>query len=237
MIETFVALLFAHVMADYVFQSGWMVARKRNPMVLLLHLFIVLALSLAVTGHLDTKAVWAVALAHGAIDAVKTWGFRDTLAAHLADQALHLVTIAGAAAYVPDLWSTGQWAAAPTWVPHLMTVLAGMLVATRTGGFAVGKLMAPLESEIEDSGLTNGGLLIGLLERGLIFIFILSDQAASVAFLIAAKSLYSFGSKNKHAQYVIIGTLASFGWAILAAQATVTLLNLLPPLEIGARIP
>lgn len=42
MIETFAALLFAHVLADFVFQTNWITDNKRRPQVLLLHALIVL---------------------------------------------------------------------------------------------------------------------------------------------------------------------------------------------------
>ncbi|WP_135504749.1 DUF3307 domain-containing protein [Roseovarius aestuariivivens] len=239
MIETFLALLFAHVLADYVFQPGWMVARKRNPLVLLLHSALVLALSQAATGHVMAEPVVFLALAHGAIDAVKTWGFRDTLATHLVDQAAHLVVLAAIAAHAPNLWSTGSWADLSAWLPHLMVLASGALLATRAGGFAMEKLMAPLAESFTSDGLPRGGMLIGQLERGLIFLLILFGQTTSVGFLIAAKSIMRFeaSKEQKAAEYVIIGTLASFGWAILAGQATVALFDLLPPLEITSGIP
>ncbi|NMC17658.1 MAG: hypothetical protein GYA38_04580 [Chloroflexi bacterium] len=70
------------------------------------------------------------------------------------------------------------------------------------------------------SGLKEGGRYIGYLERLLIFVFILSGQFAGVGFLITAKSILRFGelkdSENrKQAEYIIIGTFASFLYAIL----------------------
>jgi hypothetical protein len=61
-----------------------------------------------------------------------------------------------------------------------------------------------------------------------------------VGFLVAAKSILRFGTATRDqrtAEYVIIGTLASFGWAILASYATLALINLLPPLEIARILP
>ena len=39
--ETFAALLFAHVLADFIFQTNWMVAHKRRLPVMLAHVGIV----------------------------------------------------------------------------------------------------------------------------------------------------------------------------------------------------
>ena len=69
----------------------------------------------------------------------------------------------------------------------------------------------------------------------MIFILILTGQAQGIGFLIAAKSVLRFGAVKQEArlsEYVIIGTLASFGWAIVAASATIALMNTLPPLGI-----
>ena len=77
--------------------------------------------------------------------------------------------------------------------------------------------------------------MIGLLERGLIFALVLLGQPEGVGLLIAAKSILRFGAvKDDRAlsEYVIIGTLASFGWALVAAYATVAALTALPPLGI-----
>ena len=84
------------------------------------------------------------------------------------------------------------------------------------------------------------GRQIGLLERGLIFALILGGQPLGVGFLIAAKSVLRFGTASRDqrsAEYVIIGTLASFGWAIVAVQLTLLLLAHLPRLEIAPPLP
>ena len=90
-------------------------------------------------------------------------------------------------------------------------------------------------SDASPHGLPNGGRAIGHLERGLIFLLILSDLAAGIGFLIAAKSVLRFGSVGDDralSEYVIIGTLASFGWAIVTSTGTVALLSFLTPLGI-----
>ena len=52
MIETITALLFAHVLADFVFQPNWMNARKKDPGILLLHIFVVMGTALFALGQL-----------------------------------------------------------------------------------------------------------------------------------------------------------------------------------------
>lgn len=63
MVETFIALLFAHTLADFVFQTNWMVVNKRNPLALGLHVVIVYATAVAATGSVH-PALLALALIH-----------------------------------------------------------------------------------------------------------------------------------------------------------------------------
>ena len=100
--------------------------------------------------------------------------------------------------------------------------------------------MAPYTGSVLTEGLQDGGRLIGLLERGLIYLLLLAGQHAAIGFLIAAKSVMRFETASKEqkaAEYVIIGTLASFGWAIAVTLAVLALLGALPPLEITAGQP
>ena len=93
MTETFAALLFAHVLADFLFQTNWMVANKRQVLPLAAHVGVVLVTAIAATGTLH-PALFALALAHLGIDLVKTHAGVKGLAPFLLDQAAHLATLA-----------------------------------------------------------------------------------------------------------------------------------------------
>ena len=63
-------------------------------------------------------------------------------------------------------------------------------------------------------------MMIGYLERTLVLIFILQGQWAAIGFLVTAKSVFRFsdlkiGQDRKLTEYILIGTLLSFGIAIL----------------------
>ncbi len=234
MIETFIALLLGHVLGDFVVQTRAMVENKTRARMFLLHGVMVLIMTMAATGQIARWELLALAAAHMAIDAVKTYLAPHNIAAFLADQGAHLITLIATATLVPDLWATGLWVALPDAFIALMALLTGAIIATRAGGFAVGLLMAPMAEQIDANGLPSGGKLIGLLERGLIYVMILAGQPAGIGFLIAAKSVLRFEatSDEKKAEYVIIGTLASFGWAMITAYATLWALAALRPLAI-----
>ena len=237
MIETFAALLLAHTLADFLFQTNWMVQNKRHLLPMLAHIAVVLATAIATTGSLHL-VIFVLAAVHMAIDAIKTSYFPNRLGPFLIDQAAHLVSIIAVVLLQPGLWSAGIWADLP-WLASVMVLLAGLTLVTRAGGFAIGILMRPW-AEDTPTGLRNGGRVIGTLERGLIFLLILTGQAAGIGFLIAAKSVLRFGAvkdEGRLSEYVIIGTLASFGWAIVVSAGVVALLKLLPSLGIPDLLP
>lgn len=232
--ETLAALLLAHTLADFVFQTRWMVVNKRQFSGLFAHGGVVLLTLIAATGSLDPALLWLTAL-HMATDALKARA-PGGLGPFMADQAMHLAAVMALALWLPGLFASGLWAGTPA-LPGLMALGAGAILATRAGGFAIGFLMAPFAAKLPPAvtaeSLPGAGRVIGLLERGLIFALILLGQPEGVGLLIAAKSILRFGAvKDDRAlsEYVIIGTLASFAWALLVGYATHALLTALPPL-------
>ena len=232
MIETFVVLLFAHVVGDFVLQTGWMVRDKHRPPVLAAHVGVILACSIVATGSLS-PALFLIALAHAGIDAIKT-GFRLTgLGWFLGDQAAHVVTLALAALVWPGIWAGGLWMRilppeVTVWLPVVALHLAGILLATRAGTFVIATLLVPFRDGAapDASGLPGGGTMIGLLERGLTYLMVATGAPLGVAGLIAAKAILQRGAvaaDRRRADYVLIGTLASFGWALAVAVAILTL--------------
>ena len=233
MFPTLAALFLAHVLADFVLQSDAMVKTKTAALTLLKHGAVVLITAAIATGSLSP---WLLALtaAHLAIDLAKTRAPRN-LWAFLADQAAHAATLVAAAPLIATGW--------PDPAPAVMALTAGAILTTRAGGFAIGLLMQPWTDDIDGNqigGLTGAGRVIGHLERGLIFLLILSGQTQNIGFLIAAKSVLRFGTVSddrKVSEYVIVGTLASVSWAIGATLLTTMLLSHLPTLGIPDLLP
>jgi len=62
----------------------------------------------------------------------------------------------------------------------------------------------------------SAGKLIGIVERLLAFVLVLFGQYSAVGLIIAAKSILRFRN-TKHSEYVLVGTLLSFGIAIFLA--------------------
>lgn len=73
---------------------------------------------------------------------------------------------------------------------------------------------------IDKESLVNAGKWIGVIERFLVLVFVLLGKWEGVGFLLAAKSVFRFGDLKdakdmKLTEYVLIGTLLSFGIAIV----------------------
>ncbi len=246
MIETLIALLFAHIVADFLLQTNWMITHKKNPMVLLLHISIVAVLSYAALGFTGHWVVLAIAGSHLLFDAVKTHWPNTGWRAFLLDQALHVAAILIAATQFPALYGAGVWqdygmlGSPPAWMetlpegwvpalPLLMLLSGGLVLATVVGGYFIGLFMKALD-EAPKEGLPKAGAIIGTLERGLAFLFILSGQPQNIGFLLAAKSVLRFSSAKEDravSEYVIIGTLMSFGWVIAVSMGVLALRELI----------
>lgn len=168
--------------------------------------------------------------------------------AFLMDQAAHLfiiIILAVTITPVSPVAAASANAMSIFWVDlfgkgflKLLIVFSGAILAVKAGGILIGMAVKPFLDEIKNHennvdmetktrsrGLKNGGKVIGQLERSLIFLFILMGQLAGIGFLIAAKSVFRFGEvkdprHRMEAEYIIIGTLMSFGYGMLIAYAT-----------------
>lgn len=251
MLETATALLLGHMLGDFILQTRGMVAGKHRFPVLLGHVAVVVLVTWAALGF--SLSLWPLLLvgaAHLLTDLAKqrhaAWrrareehpGF----AAFAGDQAAHLAVIWLAASLWPEAWARGLWA--NPWLlghlpglarlPEAMALGAGLIATVWAGGYAVRELMAGLRLPTgpdEDTSLPLGGRMIGRLERLMILTLLLAHQPDGIGLLIAAKSILRFSEVSegdrRASEYVIIGTLASFAWAITTAYATSALLGAL----------
>lgn len=240
MAETALFLLAAHLVADFVLQDRWMVANKRRLRVFALHIGIVAVtawLALASFHRAALLAVAVIAGTHALMDWIKLRRLGPGLWSFALDQAVHLSVIATVAAIWPGLWAGGAWGALPAaeqaTVLAIATVLAGLIAAMRAGAVVLREAIRALgwENEATAASLPGAGALIGQLERALILFFMLSAQPTGVALLVGAKAVLRIRNDDRrHSEYVIVGTLLSFGWALgVAALAQAALARWAPP--------
>lgn len=91
-------------------------------------------------------------------------------------------------------------------------------------------IWSPLTEKDGEKTLTNAGMYIGIIERILVFVFIVTNHWEAIGFLLAAKSVFHFGdlkrAKDRRlTEYILVGTLLSFGLAILTGMTTLYLLG------------
>ena len=105
--------------------------------------------------------------------------------------------------------------------PILLLFIISILLVTVVSAIVMRLVMSKwilVEDRVEDS-LPNAGKYIGILERLFVFTFIVLDQWQAIGLLIAAKSILRFSDLSrakdrKLTEYVLIGTLLSFGLAM-----------------------
>lgn len=228
MIDTFAFLLLGHALADFVFQSDSIVARKAQPGsragALLQHGLILFAChsvaALPIASEEAAIAIAAVVAVHVFLDWAKSVAdqrWHRPLLFFLLDQALHIVTLAGAALFLSSdasLWlalsdATTQWLAV------LALYASAWILVWRGGEFFMAMLLAACKLDTSDAagGSTdpNLGRLIGVLERLLVVTMVLEHAWAGIGLLVAAKSVARFKELDdrRFSEYYLVGTLGS----------------------------
>lgn len=234
-----VTLILAHLIGDFLLQTSWLAKKKKkSTWIMLLH-----SLINAVTVYLllANWMLWLLPLvifiSHFLIDFGKSRFKKDTLGTFLLDQVLHFAVMGMLIAFylLPKVVTPYWFRVFPNIAQPVITILTAFIFLTFVGGLLIGYFVHPFQDQIREyykkakkdpvEGLANGGKMIGWLERLLIFVFVLAGQYAGVGFLITAKSVFRFGelkeSENrKEAEYIIIGTFASFLYAIVVSLLT-----------------
>lgn len=236
----FIQLLLAHLLGDFVLQpSKWVAQKERNKYKsakLYLHALIHFVLILLVTMDWHYwKPAAIVASAHLLIDVAKLQltNTKNKKWLFVIDQILHIAVI------VATVW----WIEHPAvflsenFLNNALIMVTGAVFLTTPSSVIIKMILskwAPATEiktdVIETKSLQHAGMMIGYLERLIVFIFLLNGQWAAVGFLVTAKSVFRFsdlkvGQDRKLTEYILIGTLLSFGIAILVALAVKKILE------------
>jgi hypothetical protein len=241
--ETFLVLLTAHLLGDFLFQNDWMVkARDKAAGCLLLHASVITLSTIVIAAYVERWSAvllyfWIFA-AHYLIDLSKNlllrikWigrlNAKNEAWMFLADQVGHIVTLAVLACLFAGTAAQSLWLKLwPDAYFSGLTFVSGLVACVFAGGILISKVTRPLVDQLTvNDGLKHGGRYIGQLERVLTFFFMLTGQTSAIGFLFAAKSILRFGEikdaeNRKQAEYIIIGTFMSFGWALVIAYLTI----------------
>lgn len=229
----FVRLILAHLIGDFVLQSkSWVNEKEKlgfRSLKIYLHGFIHGVLVLLVLWNLSYWALaLVIAIIHVVIDLMKQHFQKENSKSRwfLIDQSLHLVSIfmLWLLFFSPNLSLTSFFENNLFWV-----YLTAILFLTVACGIAIQLILENWTSYINFSkaeSLPNAGKYIGILERLLVFTFVVLGHWEAIAFLVAAKSVFRFGDlkdsgNRKLTEYILIGTLLSFGIAIVTGMIVV----------------
>jgi len=241
--------LLAHLLGDFPLQSSRLRRAKCKGRVGayfghgVVHLLVLVLCVGVFTGSiwLTTLRFWIVSLiyvaAHLAIDRTKQGlvnriGFANSASIFLADQLLHLGTIAGLAWLVScpswmSVKSQFTWTAATG--DRVLEAGIVYVAVVFAGGYAIRYLTRNLAAGIERPGETeeqvkNAGMYIGWLERFLVMTAILVQSPSMVGLILTGKSIARFPElKERFAEYFLIGTLLSIGLAVIGGLLLVKL--------------
>lgn len=219
--STFAALYLAHVIADYLLQTRWMVENKDRAPAIGLHIGVVLAMMPVVTLHLSWWFV-ALALAHLVIDLTKTHVLGGGLLAYFADQALHIVSILGVVALTPGLWAESPLSNID-WLARFYLILAVFVFAARGGQYAVAIWLAT------DPEADGRGVRIGWAERTALSVAVAAGVPWAMPAVLAAKAAQVAvawpGRDARGQRRLLQGACLSMSWGLACAA---TLWAILP---------
>ncbi len=231
----FLKLLLAHLIADFILQpSKWVTEKERllhKSRKLYLHLFVhffCIAIILWDVTLLPMAA--GITLVHGIIDYLKLkYQKNNRRTAFFLDQFAHIATLL----FAVWLWQNDSFGGLSfSWRNYYLPIVTAMVWLTIPCSIVIRTIISSWSSQIqfrstdiETKSLQNAGKIIGILERLLVFIFIMVNHWEAVGFLITAKSVFRFSDlklaqDRKLTEYILIGTLLSFGMAIVTAIVT-----------------
>jgi len=225
-----IKFLTAHILGDFFLQPDEWVAEKELKKLrsAKLYIHVVIHIALIFLLFFDTN-IWLQALligaAHFVVDACKLLfqTSKNRRAWFFIDQLLHVLVILG-------IWlafnGNRKIDLQVLQDEKVWVYVFGALFLTSPAAIVIKVAIARFIPSKSSISLHNAGKFIGILERLLIYLFIVTQHFEAVGFLLAAKSIFRFGdlkegNELKLTEYVLIGTLLSFGIAIITALAVI----------------
>ena len=226
MVKLLILQIIAHVVSDYYFQTDASSREKNENGFKSKFLFkhAVVTFFCAWILSFDIYFVFCalgIAILHYIIDGLKK-NLNTSRYSFFIDQILHLVVIfvfVWLSKYYLEqklVWNI------PITVKWLVIVLGYLICIKPANIFIRETLVAGNIESISDTSteLKNAGKLIGILERLLVLTFVIIGKLEVVGFLIAAKSILRYKDTNTiKTEYVLIGTMLSFGIAMMIGLA------------------
>lgn len=234
----FLKFLLAHILGDFVFQPTKWVKHKEENKIKSIKLYFhvgIHALLLLIILQFNLDEYWLgfliIIIAHYLIDISKIYLQKKETKRiwFLIDQVLHLLTL------VLVTWLYSSISIENLITDKTLLLFVFMLLTSFVSAIVIKIIITqwnPESKKENDDSLAKAGRYIGILERLFVFTFVITNHWEAIGFLLAAKSVFRFGdltsSKDrKLTEYILIGTLLSFGLAIFLGILYLYTLNLL----------
>jgi len=220
-------LILAHLIGDFLLQPKKWVREKENNKLhsVYFYIHILLHATLLVLILQNLTLYWPViafiTLTHAIIDVVKlTRKNQSSPQWFFIDQFLHITVILLAWHYVQN----GTKFPEISITLNLIAIITGFVFLTNPAAIMIKTALIPWQPNEKQPGYNNAGKFIGICERIMIYIFVISAQWQAIGFLLAAKSVFRFKDIQKEnefrmTEYILLGTLLSFSTAILIGLA------------------
>ena len=222
MVKLLILQIIAHILSDYFFQTDASAKEKNEngfkSQFLLKHAFITFICSWLLS--FDVNFVFcalAISILHFIIDGLKK-SLNTSRFSFFIDQILHLAIISLFVWVFDQYFESNLIWNIPIDIKWLAIILGYLICVKPANIFIRETLVAGKIESISDTSaeLKNAGKLIGILERILVLTFVIIGKLEVVGFLIAAKSILRYKDTNTiKTEYVLIGTMLSFGIAMM----------------------
>ena len=223
----FLKLLLTHILGDFVFQPEKWVKDKEEKKVKSVKLYFhigIHSILLLLVLQLKLQEYWLafllVIISHYGIDLLKLYLQKKKTKRiwFFIDQVLHLSVLVFATSFYVDFSLSTE----NLITDQILLLIIFLLLVIFVSAIIIKIIITqwnPESKKENDDSLEKAGRYIGILERLFVFTFVITNHWEAIGFLLAAKSVFRFGdltsSKDrKLTEYILIGTLLSFGIAI-----------------------
>lgn len=234
MVEFAIKLILAHVVGDFILQpKNWVEDKLKNKYKskYLYYHIVVHAILLLFAFQLEVK-YWLgylfIVFTHLIIDILKLNSNNQKYgrALFFIDQFAHLLVIL----LVVLFYNGEDFDLSNLFSTKIQLFLIAIFLVTKTVSIFIDVIISKWKTK--ETGLSDAGSYIGMLERLLIFFFIIVGHWEGVGFLLAAKSIFRFSDLTRAedrnlTEYILIGTLLSFGFAMIIGKLYLITNNIL----------
>lgn len=218
-----IKLILCHLLTDFILQpKSWVDDRNEKHFAsikLYMHGIVTAITAFVITGFRYPVIALIILVTHILIDAWKSYQ-KQSVTYFVIDQLLHLIVIA--ICWCCLFFSWADISQAFTVLNQnivLWKVLTAIVFLTAPSGILIGQFTSQWRDKIENAeSLANAGKWIGMVERIVVFIFVLNAQFSAIGLLVAAKGIIRFNEKERpeiKTEYLVIGTLMSIAIAVI----------------------